>query len=103
MHSSTVLFLTILGIGSFHLFQASPIGHVGFSSIEVTTPPEIIAVGATELTISSALETTEAPRPVLNETAAIIDTLTDGSSNETHIRQKRSCGCCGGGCCCCRP
>uniref|UniRef100_A0AC34FF18 Hepcidin n=1 Tax=Panagrolaimus sp. ES5 TaxID=591445 RepID=A0AC34FF18_9BILA len=103
MHSSTVLFVAIFGIGFFHLFQASPIGHVGFTSVEVATTKSALATTTT--TSESVISTTEKelPRPILNETAVtVIDTLTDiSSSNETHIRQKRSCGCCGGGCGCC--
>lgn len=55
-----------------------------------------------EAATSTALATTEVS--VQNETTGVIDTLTTEidlttGGNETHIRQKRSCGC---GCCCCR-
>uniref|UniRef100_A0AC35FU60 Uncharacterized protein n=1 Tax=Panagrolaimus sp. PS1159 TaxID=55785 RepID=A0AC35FU60_9BILA len=56
MHNSTFIFVTIFGIGFFHLFQASPIGHVGFSS---TVEEEAATTAASNLGTTELAVTTE--------------------------------------------
>uniref|UniRef100_A0A914YST9 Uncharacterized protein n=1 Tax=Panagrolaimus superbus TaxID=310955 RepID=A0A914YST9_9BILA len=94
-----VVFGTIfIAAACFGIAFAGPLGQRDEKATTTTTPVEAATVGSNELATTSM---------------AIVDTLNTvdetglevAGGNETHIRQKRSCGCCccRPCCCCCKP
>uniref|UniRef100_A0A914YA89 Uncharacterized protein n=1 Tax=Panagrolaimus superbus TaxID=310955 RepID=A0A914YA89_9BILA len=100
-HFGTLIIATFSVLTLLSIYVTA--GPIGDRSITTTT------TNVVEDTTTTALATTNKGETLSNETG-IIDTLTTDNidivgGNETHVRQKRSCGCCccRPCCCCCRP